>query len=272
MPSLSDFGNQHLQKINLQTIRISTFNIRCFGFDGDYFAPKKSESRLSSLKEFLDKNLSSSDVIILQEIMDPLILNEILPSNFKHYTYKHHYKRHMHVVLCCKKEFDFIDLNSIPETALDEEKSRQCYYGKLIHGQKSLAYVVGVHLKSGGEHSQKRIFQTQKICEHLQGLAPQLPIIIGGDFNTRSKEETKNEKDDRIYLDQILKKQNLEHVPNTKFTYVTRYQKEVLDHFWTNAKVLNFHTYPWETYSPQALKDYYDQISDHIPLSAEIVI
>ncbi len=67
----------------MSQLKITTFNIRCFGFDGQYYAPQKSESRIPFLKDFIQKNFFDTDVFILQEVMDLNILNQILPDGFK---------------------------------------------------------------------------------------------------------------------------------------------------------------------------------------------
>src|SRR6218665_3891413 len=93
---------------------VTTFNIRCFGFNGDYHGKHKVEFRIPYLKDFILKNNLDSDVFVLQEIMDPSIVNQILPDGFKFYTYTHDYERHMYIVLCCKKEFEFKEVLTIP--------------------------------------------------------------------------------------------------------------------------------------------------------------
>ena len=126
-------------------LNVVTFNIRCFGFDGDYFGKNKTESRIPFLKELIEQNYADTDVFILQEIMNPLIVSQILPEGFKFYTYQHDFKRHMYIVLACKNELEFQDFTALPDTALDTTRSRPAVYGKLVLDQKPIMDVLGVH-------------------------------------------------------------------------------------------------------------------------------
>lgn len=246
-----------------------SFNIRCFGFNGDYFSPTPSESRVQFLKKFFAENFSDTDVFILQEIMDTSILAEILPEGFKFYHYTHEYPRHMHVVLCCKQKFNFQDTTTISGTALDDTKSRPAFYGKLYKGQAPIAHIIGAHLKSGYEDSQLRLKQGRAIGEFINTLNPKLPVVMAGDFNSHIKEKTGLPQDDLFFLKEIFQGSGLNLVSHKTWTYITAFEKASLDHFWTNAIVESTEVYDVESYSKN-LQDYYDQISDHLPVKASL--
>lgn len=248
-------------------LKIVTFNIRCFGFDGDYFARGRSESRIPYIKEFIQLNYSDVDVFIFQEIMDLSILKSILPDGFKFYHYDHEYPRHMHVVLACKNEFDFADVQIIENTALDQTKSRPALYGKLTQKKKSVAHVIGLHLKSGFEHTDKRMKQCQIICDFINTLDKDLPVVMAGDFNSHFKIRTKKEFDDLSFFQKIFEDQ-LTLEDHNKKTYVLPTEDAHLDHFWTRGiSVKDLEVYELEKYTTaNALKNYYREISDHLPV------
>ncbi len=277
-------------------LNIVTFNIRCFGFDGNYFAKGRSESRLKYIKDFVAYNYPDTDVFIFQEIMDLSILNLILPDGFKFHHYTHDYPRHMHIVLACKKEFDFTDVKIIPNTALDKTTSRPVIYGKLVENNISIAHIIGVHLKSGYEHANKRIQQCQTASQfiselihdhksdHIGDLSNELidetktrlkslPIIMAGDFNSHYLARTKKDQDDLSYFEKIFKNQ-LKLTRHNKSTYILPDAESQLDHFWVSrGDVKTLEVYDLTKYTPaNSLKNYYHDISDHLPVKIKIEI
>lgn len=256
----------------MESITLSTFNIRCFGYNGQYFAENKSECRLPFLKSFLELNFSDTDVFVFQEIMDLSILEKILPTGFRIYHYDHDYPKHMHIVLACKSEYKFTDLKTIPDTKLDETKSRPAFYGQLEKGSKIVAGIIGVHLKSGFEHTDKRILQCEAISKFIKNLSSSVPIVMAGDFNSHFKSKTKNEHDDLFYLQSCLKAY---FSPNfhDKPTYLLLSEKTQLDHIWVRGvEIQKLQVYSYKNYKKnKALKKYYEEISDHLPVKAKLV-
>lgn len=257
----------------MKELNIVSFNIRCFGFDGDYYARHRIESRLTTLKTFIELNYSDVDVFILQEIMDLELVHKILPEGFKTYHYAHEYERHMFVVLACKEPLNFSDLQIVPNTTLDETTSRPAIYGQLNLNKTPIAHILGVHLKSGFEHTDKRIFQCEQIGLFLEGLKLKLPVIMGGDFNSHFKTRTSKKKDDLEYLQALFEKQ-LTLVEHHTKTYVLPTEIAQLDHFWIQScKVKSIQVYDVMFYAEgNALKNYYREISDHLPVQLKVEI
>ncbi len=257
----------------MKNLEITTLNIRCFGFDGDYFSKYKSESRIKSIKKFVDKYYASTDVFILQEIMDLSIVNLILPVGFKFYHYKHDFNRHMFVVLACKNEFSFVDVHTIANTAIDTTKSRPVLYGKLTQNETPLLHVLGLHLKSGFDHTDKRIYQCEQIQKFISGLDSTLPVVIGGDFNSHFKTRTKKKQDDLEFLKEVFK-DTLTLADHNKATYVLPTENAHLDHFWTrDLRLDSVSVFDLNAYSEgNSLKNYYNEISDHLPVGLKVTI
>ncbi|MCO5114228.1 MAG: endonuclease/exonuclease/phosphatase family protein [Bdellovibrionaceae bacterium] len=258
----------------MSKLTLTSFNIRCFGFNGDYFAPAKSELRVPFLKKFVFDHFSNTDVFILQEIMDPSLLPNLLPQGFKFYTYEHTYPRHMYIALCCRQGLDFVETQIIPDTAIDSTSSRPAFYGVLTQGKTPLAQIVGVHLKSDYNNTDNRIKQALAICEFLNQKQDPLPVVLAGDFNSHLNSKTKKNRDDLFYLNDLFEKQGLKRAELFDFTYITSFERAHLDHIWTSAQILETRTYNYTSYAPaaEALKKYFDEISDHLPVSATLAL
>ncbi len=254
-------------------LNIVTFNIRCFGFDGDYFGRRRAESRISFLKDFLDSNFSNTDVFVFQEIMNPYILYKILPPDFKMVTYQHDYDRHMFIVFACRKEFEFQAFQTLPGTALDETRSRPAVYTQLVYDNKIILDLIGVHLKSKHDHTKERIEQCQIISKFIAGLPAATPKIMTGDFNSHAKEKTLKAKDDISYIEEIFENQ-LTLANHNRPTYLSAADTMSLDHFLTSGlQVLDLQVYELPDYSNTSpFKKYFDEISDHLPVSIKVKV
>jgi len=255
----------------MNELKITTFNIRCFGFGGNYYQKTKSELRGPYLKHFIDSNFSDTDVFVFQEIMNPLYLPVILPDGFKTYTYEHEYKRHMFIVLACKKELEIKDFKPIPDTALDTETSRPAFYGLLTLNDDSLLDIIGVHLKSKSDHTESRLEQAKSISKFIKDLPASRPKLMTGDFNSHVIESTLKNKDDLTYLEEIFEDQ-LSLFPHKKNTYLSSKDIMSLDHFFiSGVEPLSVEVYNLPDYSPdQSFKNFYNEISDHLPVTIHL--
>lgn len=255
----------------MDELKVTTFNIRCFGFGGNYYQKEMSELRGPYLKHFLEKNYSDTDVFVFQEIMNPLYLPVILLKGFKTYTYEHDYKRHMFVVIACKEELEVKNHKPIPLTALDRETSRPALYGQLNFNNKPLLDIIGVHLKSQSEHTESRIDQAKSISKFIKSLDESIPKLMTGDFNSHVIESTLNNKDDLTYLEEVFEGQ-LKLIAHNSNTYLSSRDIMSLDHFFiSGAKALSVEVYNLPDYSPdQSFKHFYNEISDHLPVSIHL--
>ena len=255
----------------MNELKITTFNIRCFGFGGEYYQKEMSELRGPYLKHFLEKNYSDTDVFVFQEIMNPLYLPVILPKGFKTYTYEHDYKRHMFIVIACRKELEIKDLQTIPDTALDDETSRPALYGLLTHEGQPLLDIIGVHLKSKSDHTDSRIQQAKAILKFIETLPESHAKLMTGDFNSHVIESTLKDKDDLTYLQEVFEGQ-LKLIAHNSNTYLSSRDIMSLDHFFiSGAKALSVEVYNLPDYSPdQSFKNFYNEISDHLPVTIHL--
>lgn len=252
-------------------LKISTFNIRCYGLGGEYSGRFRDEKRNSYLKSFIRINLSNVDFMVFQEIVDLEGFKTILPEGYVCTSYEHSYKRHQKVVICYKDSYS-VELQIIPNVVLDERFSRPAVYALIKDSETDsvLLNLIGVHLKSGHLHTETRLQQSNAICEFIKSVNNPAPFVLCGDFNSQPKSLTELEHDDITFMQEVYNEVGLVLVPNTIPTYHTHWEKQILDHFFVSRNVHpDLNAYNVEIFDGDINK-YYKNISDHIPLVLEI--
>ncbi|MEZ4873204.1 MAG: endonuclease/exonuclease/phosphatase family protein [Bdellovibrionales bacterium] len=265
----------------MSQLTIASFNIRCYGFGGEYEGRAGDEHRDQALADFISKYLGETDVIVFQEICQVHRLKNILPDDFEYVTYEHDYKRHQHVVIAYKSKYQVMDPTSngyiVDGVILNGKTSRPALYGQLVkrESQTAVAHLIGVHLKSGRFHTESRLDQMEVICKFVEKLDKNLPCFITGDFNTQGKLFTGREKSDLELFDEVAEAHGLIRLENQKFTYKTQWEAHLLDHiFYTGQRcramdelwVLDVNEVFSGSLDQKALKMYYEWISDHLPI------
>lgn len=255
----------------MSKLHLATFNIRCFGFNGDYSRKKPFESRINTLKEFISKYLTPVDLFVFQEIMDPSLLQKILPEDLKISTYQHTYNRHMFVVFAYRENLSIHQMEVIPNTAVDSTKSRPALYAQIAFNEKPILELVGVHLKSKHGHTQTRKEQAISISTYIKNRGLKTPKVIAGDFNSHTRDKTFQDKDDIDYFKEILGNE-FKCPKHTNATFLSKEDHIQLDHFFVQgAKVLDHHVFNHENYGQvEPFKKYFHEISDHLPVSLKI--
>ena len=272
-----------------ENITFTSFNIRWFGLGGEFSGLPGDEYRSKWLKEFITTNLAASDVIVFQEIVDVMALTkDVLAQGWGCVTYDHPEPRHQHVVLCHKDRFEFVqekddDNFAIETIAIDPIKSRPGLAGILrLKNGRSLAHVVGLHLKADPEHSATRMGQAEQLSVRLKEFSDGLPVVVLGDYNTHPAASTGAAKDDEILIDEVLAKYEagLSHVPNPfAFTYHLPEHGARLDHIWVSSSLLRdskidvFSVCNSEAKEGARFTDlmFYNRfVSDHCPITATL--
>lgn len=265
-------------------LTISTFNIRNYGLGGSYNGKMGNEERHEHIKKLIHKHLIDCDVMVFQEIFDLEFFKNLIPIGYKVKTYKTKEKRHQHVVVCFKEKYSFEDPlcsdHILKGTALSYKASRPALYGLLCDEKtkKPLLYIVGVHLKSGSEHSKNRVLQAEVIRNYLNDFDKKIPKLVTGDFNSQSKFSTYKEFDDIENLNAVFMEADLKKIKNPLPTFKTSWESHDLDHFWV-SKSLKTDEESW-VYDPRtyvenedeklSLNAYYNEVSDHVPVKITI--
>ena len=263
---------------------ITTFNIRFFGLHPD-------ETRDPFIQSFLKDSVPSSDIIVFEEIVDVPRIKNILPSDWDCLSYENASPSHQHVVICHSARFKFSREASDNNDVIDEVAGPEGKYRPAVTaivsdklGQK-LFRIVGVHLKAEPSFSQLRIEQAKIIVDYLEKLkGSNLPVIITGDFNTYNSPSNKNTANDTELILNAFNSSDLgiKRIPNDLFTFRNTYgqrgqfdQFYLSDSFKTTSPLHIFDICNAETTTGSGTTDleyYYKNISDHCPVSAEIVL
>lgn len=218
-----------------KNLTITSFNIRFYGFGGEYSGSLTDEFRDDWLSEYMKKNNIMSDVIVFQEIIDKNRLRKLLANNYNCISYKNDQKNHLHVVICYRyKTFIFDKVAGDDNHIIDNsslERYRPAVYGILKNRDaKPLLRIVGVHLKARETHFKTRKKQAKIIKKNLQTLDSSVPTIIIGDFNLHSEKEVND-------ISEIFKDLGLKHVDNNRFTYMSPTFEGILDHVWLSESL-----------------------------------
>lgn len=274
-----------LHTAHSETLNFSSFNIRWYGLGGDPNGTLKDEKRDSTLSEFMNNitEISKSDVIAFQEIVNPDGLKALLPQHTCT-SYDHESPKHQHVMICVKKPYKLIkersDSNFIFEdisSPIKNGKLRPAVHGVLIDKNKRpIAHLIAVHLKAEPPETATRLIQANLLKKHVDEFKDQLPVIMLGDFNTHLQKDTGLKKDDYVAMDEIFSagKNTLKHIPNTQLTFRDPKHYFQLDHVWTSAgiKTSDLIVYPicQKEASGEGFMNpdfYFKEISDHCPIS-----
>lgn len=264
----------------MSKLTISSFNIRCFGFGGQYDGRKGDEHRQESLHNILTKHLADCDAIIFQEICVPDMIQSILPDGYTFHTYHHDYPRHQHVGIAIKDCYELIDPRDkgfiIDGVTINEKTSRPGMYGLLVDKQTKspVAHLIGVHLKSGRYHTVSRTDQANVIKNFVSTLEQSIPTVMAGDFNTQAAIITGHIEDDIKMVDRILSTAGVLRVDCQKNTYKTPWENHQLDHIYYSRPlkpenelwVLNIEDVFQGDINESTIELYYEWVSDHIPI------
>jgi len=271
-------------------LKVSSFNIEWFGYGGRNPLRERvtfdDEFRDSSIRDYMDRTIMDSDVIILQEIVNfNRFRSRIIGDEMNCRTYEHSTRYHQHVVLCHKSWLRFVkvpgDRNfKLEAVAINPAKSRPALWGMLEDNDRNpLAYVIGVHLKAYPSETATRLRQIRAMSRAIEDLESDLPVIIAGDFNSHFARDSGQRQDDdqlfnRIFEDYLL---GLRQISNRyRRTYVDRDRTFKLDRIWISENVATEGNI--KVYSPcgsnrvggrfDGVAYYERNVSDHCPISA----
>ncbi|EQC47985.1 endonuclease/exonuclease/phosphatase family protein [Bacteriovorax sp. Seq25_V] len=270
------------------SLKITSFNLKWFGSGGELSGKNSDEYRAPWLSEFIAKYLSTTEVILFQEVVDTQKLINLMASlNFDCHTYLGSGSRHQHLVLCHTDKYSFSpeegDDNNIFEdiATINGSKLRPAISGviKEKKSKKFLAHVLGVHLKAGKREGQMREIQTQLLTERIKSYKDKLPVILLGDFNSYPKEFSGAPVGDLERMDELYQEVGLKRVKhNFKNTFKSFNYGHLFDHFWISNQLNIKSVDVFEAcnnnnsklYRYRNLSFYNRFISDHCPITVEV--
>jgi hypothetical protein len=263
-----------------QSVSITTFNVRMFGY------AKDSEVRDPELVKFFKESIPASDIIVFEEIMDLERFNKIVPAGWACITYEHPMP-HQFVMLCHSSRFNFkrepTDDNDVIDEVSGPKNSLRPAVTAIVTDLKgnALFRMVGVHLKALPDFSKTRIEQAEIISRYLEKVQdPTIPVVMAGDFNTYKSDMNGQGENDVDLIQKKLDeaKLNMQHIPNDLFTFRTSWGQSQFDQFYVSHSLISkkpLHIFevcnsalPGE--GVMNLEYYNKMISDHCPVTAEI--
>lgn len=263
-------------------LKISTFNIRWFGLDGDLFGKFGTESRVDTVRAFIAAEMADRDVLVFQEIVDlELFTTQVVPD-LDCVTYEGFSGKHQHVMVCTTDEYQLqpaVDDDDFALDALDTGHLRPGVHGKILTASGTpVAHLVAVHLKANEMSTDRRLEQAGILFEHVEGIRERsgLPVITIGDFNTHLLEHTGRTDNDESMIDDILDPLTRVQLPVT-FTYQEKDGTQFrLDQSWLSPDIEVL-----QVRSPgacdldlatdaDAIVEQFDTLSDHCPVILDL--
>lgn len=266
-------------------LRISTFNIRWFGLDGDLYGSFGSETRTQRVREFIAEHLSDRDILVFQEIVDKeLFFTEVVPE-YKCVSYDGRAGKHQHIAVCHTDAFEIRAPTDDDNYAL-EDIDTSGYLRPAVHGTiytadgDPVSHLLAVHLKANEQSTDRRIEQAEILQARaaVLGEADDLPVIMIGDFNTHFAADTGREENDEDVVEDILHPLSRVRLP-VDYTYQEKSGKtRRLDHAFVSPNIsVESVTSPGacdldRTMFLPEIETYYDTLSDHCPVILDLVL
>lgn len=255
---------------SVSALTITSLNIEWYGRGGTLYGSSADEYRDEQIREFLTKQIPSSDVFVFQEVTDTHRLSRVLP---RHTCQTYEVKRggHQHVSICVLDSEDAVFSVDLA-VQVGRGNLRPAFGAKLKNGIN----IIGLHLKAGTRDSETRLEQVEKLVNSpLTDPKFNPRTLIIGDFNTFEKERTENEADDVELMDEIFEMTGFLRTAHNTPTYFG-YQSRIFDRVWSRglsikrAEVFG----PCRRDSvvfPFSQRGYYERfISDHCALQVEV--
>jgi endonuclease/exonuclease/phosphatase family metal-dependent hydrolase len=264
-------------------LKISTFNIRWFGLNGDVAGSLGTETRVDTVRDFIRTHLGDRDVLVFQEIVDlDLFTEEVMPDHTC-ITYDGFSGKHQHVMLCHTDAYELRLADDEDDFELEALKIGQVRPG--LHGTlvatadgEPVAHVIAVHLKANEHSTERRLEQARVLDARVEALraTSELPVIAIGDFNTHLAVHTGLPENDEDLLGDVLAPLQRVALPVT-FTYQEKDGTQFrLDHAFVSAEIdvqAVTAAGPCDTdldSNADAIFEYYDTVSDHCPLAFDL--
>jgi endonuclease/exonuclease/phosphatase family metal-dependent hydrolase len=265
-------------------LRIATFNIRWFGLDGSLFGSFGSESRIETVRAFIEQHMADRDVLVFQEIVDLELFTEQVVPELDCVTYEGHAGKHQHVMVCTSADYQLVqavDDDDFELEALDTGRLRPGVHGRVFTRTGTpVADLVAVHLKANEMSTERRLEQAEILAEYAaqRRQISTLPFIAIGDFNTHLAEHTGLPEHDEDLLAEILEPLQRVELP-VEFTYQEKDGTQFrLDQSWLSDDIEVDHVV-----SPgacdldlatdaAAIETHYDTLSDHCPLIVDLTL
>jgi endonuclease/exonuclease/phosphatase family metal-dependent hydrolase len=263
-------------KVNLSFTEI---NLAWFGLNGDLKNKLGSETRVATVRSFLQTNKLLTDVMVFAEIVDiPLLEKKVLGNQYQCQSYKNSNPKHQYVVICHTRDYRLDIADDADNYALDslnlDGRLRPAVHGILKNKEgKRMAHIFGVHLKANPNKSDVRMEQVQNLVQYLHEETDNDPVVVMGDFNTfDSDAEVMSNSFEEAGLVELEFAE-----PYTWASAFENYQPAKFDRVWLSREwvtnVSNDHIKgPCSSGDNKLIAKYNKEVSDHCPTTFEVKI
>lgn len=280
----------HVATPEPRKLTIATFNIRWYGIGGDVDHPA-AETRNPTLKAFVEQHLADADLVVFEEILDPVMLQaEVVPAGWTCATYENTRPMHQFVTGCLAP--DLLLTHEADDTNLGYEPVAMNTLRPALAGVvrdattlAPIARLAGVHLKAMPDSTDRRLQQVAILANRLAELDArneQLPILALGDFNAHRSTDTMRDKDDWTLIGEAFDAHPELGLARVDYPFENTYRDKdgkafKLDHMYLSrasvegVDVVGPCNLAWPA-DQAAITQHFDQISDHCPVVANITL
>jgi endonuclease/exonuclease/phosphatase family metal-dependent hydrolase len=280
----------HVATPEPRKLKIATFNIRWYGIGGDVDHPM-AETRNPTLKAFVEEHLADADLVVFEEIVDPVMLQaEVVPAGWTCSTYENTRPMHQFVTGCLAP--DLLLTREADDTNLGYEPVAMNTLRPALAGVvrdaatlAPLARLGGVHLKAMPDSTDRRIQQVTILADRLTELDArneQLPLLLLGDFNAHRSTDTMHDKDDWTLIAETFDRYPELGLAHVDYAFENTYRDKdgkafKLDHMYLSrasvegVDVVGPCNLAWPA-DQAAITQHFDQISDHCPVIANVTL
>lgn len=270
-----------------RNLTVTSFNVKLYGQKSANVEAPTLEQRNLAIKNFIEKEVPTSDVMIFEEIMNKDALFKSIVSQFQCVSYDSTMAEHQYVVVCAKAPFKLkmdeqADNNySLEEVQMGSQGQRPAVHALVVdENNRPLLRVLGVHLSAFPNKSEKRVEQAEIISKHLAKIDNKIPSLITGDFNTYPASLTGLSLSDVELISDVWAKNQIVPASHPEaYTFRSPEFRSKFDHFWISkslnskkaVKVSGVCNSENDDES-ETVKNYYRFVSDHCPVTLTLDI
>jgi len=174
--------------LQASALTVSSFNLQFYGLGGNMRGRPGNEYRDPHIRDFMEKNLFQSDVILFQEIvLVDQLKQKLIPPEYACETYgKRRGEFHQYLVACVKKPWQFT-IEAIEDMDLTGYGRPGLAVNLKSKDGQAILRLIDVHLKAGTDDSngQARNSQLAALTAWLGRQDAKIQTVVAGDFNER---------------------------------------------------------------------------------------
>lgn len=244
------------------------------------------DEREHILKDFLDREFSSTDIFLFQEITKPEQFQQLLNTKIKCLAYDDRGRAHQYVLTCYNSDKvepiissqDLFDkdraiLVSQPKDRLRDVLAVPFKCKKTNH----IVNTYNLHLKAGIDQAERRKEQTLMFVTELKNknISTKESLVIGGDFNSYKRKIKNVEINEIDFFLELSKNNGFDFFTQKDKPTTLAFTQKTFDYLMINTEktIKEYKVHPVCDKSPKAASQFEDflfykeNISDHCPVT-----